>query len=418
MTTLMLLVAVVVCCFLYLGLILWKANTYWEVRGVKHFKPWPLVGNLARALKFNRHVSFFYDEIYKAFPTERMVGMYEFLTPTLIIRDPTLVENVLVREFSTYPDHGPLFFEPSSISYESIFTITGIRWRALRNKLLTSFSTGKMKAIFPDIVRSCQSVVDSDPKRLHKDMLHEFAVKSFLNSMFGTNILPEGEEELMAKSKEVFQGKPQRIIQQIMLTFFPKLGDFLNMKFMPKTLDNYFRNLLNTLVEQRASANIKRDDYAKVLCDMNKMGKMDVYNRENKRIDETFDVTNDLVLAQAFMFFFAGLDTTVLVMLHTALELSLAKSCQEKARQEVRSVLKKYGGYSWEAVRDMKYLDQCIQGKRFATLETATIIAHILDNFELHPSPELKFPLKYEPNALFHSPISNDEISIILKRIM
>ncbi|XP_014288222.1 cytochrome P450 6B1 [Halyomorpha halys] len=497
MLTMVLLVAAAIGWTLYFGLVLWKANIYWKVRGVNHFKPWPFVGNLARAFLFNRHISFFYDEIYKAFPKDRMVGMYEFLTPTLILRDPALVENVLVKEFSTYPDHGPLFFEPNSISYESVFTISGSRWRGLRNKLLTSFSTGKMKVIFPEMVQCCQRLVDSDPRKLHKDLLHDFAVKSFMSSMFGTKILPEGEEELIAKTKEVFQGKPERIVQQIMLTFFPKLADFLNLKFMPKSLDIYFRDLLNTLIEQRELSNSKREDYAQVLCDLKKMGKMNVYNRENNRVDETFEVTNDMVLAQAFMFFFAGLDSTVLLMLHTAFELSLAKDCQEKARQEVRSVLKKYGGYSWEAVREMKYLDQCIQetlrihpslqfiirmsdrdteiggvkikkdtriiiplhsiqmdpthfpnpdlfdperfneplsskfihlpfsegprvclGKRFAIMETATIMAHILDNFELHPSPETKLPFKYEPNAIFHTPISNDEISVILKRIM
>lgn len=158
----------------------------------------------------------------------------------------------------------------------------------VRNKLLTSFSTGKMKIIFPEIVRSCQTLVDSNPKMLHKDMLHEFAVESFMTSMFGTKILPEGKEELIEKSIEVFHGRPLRIIQQIMLTFFPKLGDFLNLKFMPKSLDNYFRDLLNTVVEQRESTNSQREDYTQVLCDLKKMGKLNVFNRENNKIEETF----------------------------------------------------------------------------------------------------------------------------------
>nr|WLK66391.1 cytochrome P450 [Eocanthecona furcellata] len=496
MSTLALLAAAAVCIFLYFGVILWKANNYWKVRGVKHFKPWPLVGNLARALLFKRHISFYYDEVYRAFPKERMVGMYEFLTPTLVLRDPQLIENVLVKEFSTYPDHGPLFFEPGSISYQSVFSITGIRWRALRNKLVTTFSSGKMKFIYPEIVQSCQRLVDGHPERLDKDTIHVFAVKSFMNSMFGTKVLPGGEEELITKTKEVFQGKPQRLIQQILLIFFPKLADFFNLTFMSKSLDIYFRELLNTLVEQRESTNGQREDYAQILCEMKKMGKMNIYNKENNKIDETFDVTNDMVLAQAFMFFFAGLDTNVLLMLHTAFELSLAKHCQEKARQEVRRVLKKHGGYSWEAVKDMKYLEQCIQetlrihpslqfifrmnnrdteiggvkikkdtriviplhslqmdpghfpdphvfdperfneplsskftylpfsegprvclGKRFTIIETITFFAHILDNFELHLSPDTVLPLRYNPNALFHAPVTDKEISVILKRI-
>ena len=61
-----------------------------------------------------------------------MVGLYEFMTPTLVLKDPELVEQVLIREFSTYPDHGPFLFEPSSVLYESVFNMSGERWRALR----------------------------------------------------------------------------------------------------------------------------------------------------------------------------------------------------------------------------------------------------------------------------------------------
>lgn len=74
------------------------------------------------------------------------------------------------------------------------------------------------------------------------------------------------------------------------------------------------------------------------------------------------DVTNDLAIAQAFMFFFAGMDATSLLMLYTAANLAQSKKCQAKAREEIKTVLQKYGGYSWEAVRDMKYLDSCVQG--------------------------------------------------------
>lgn len=76
-------------------------------------------------------------------------------------------------------------------------------------------------------------------------------------------------------------------------------------------------------------------------------------------------MTNEIALAQAFMFFFAGLDTVSLLILHLAFEFSKSKYCQDKARQEVRSVLKRFEGYSWEAVREMKYLEQCILGRYY-----------------------------------------------------
>lgn len=71
-------------------------------------------------------------QVYNAFPGERMVGMYEFMTPSLVLRDTELIEQVLVKDFSTYPDHGPFLMEPKSILFESVFAMSGIRWRAIR----------------------------------------------------------------------------------------------------------------------------------------------------------------------------------------------------------------------------------------------------------------------------------------------
>ncbi|CAH1395599.1 unnamed protein product [Nezara viridula] len=352
-----------ICGLLYFFISVWSAMIYWKVRGVKHLAPWPIVGNLGALLRLDKHVSYYYDKIYHAFPNERMIGMYEFMTPTLVLRDPELIEQVLVREFSTFPDHGPLLIEDDSLISESVFALTGsgAKWRAVRNKLLTTFTTGKMRAIFPELVASCQALVDKRPKTLIKEDFTAFAVESFMNSMFGTAILPAGKEELVLNCKTVFEGSRYRMFQQYGLTYFTKLSQFFNMTFMANELHNYFSSLMHTLLNQRSELDCGRNDYAQVLVDMKRLKKMVIFSRENSRENQEFDITDDLVIAQAFMFFFAGLDTTTLVMLHLAFDLSQAKDCQETARQEVRNVLKKYGGYSWDSVRDMKYLDACIQ---------------------------------------------------------
>nr|XP_024219728.1 cytochrome P450 6B4-like [Halyomorpha halys] len=118
--------------FMYFFLNVYWAMNYWKVRGVKHFKPWPIIGNMARVLKLEHHLAYYYDEVYNAFPGEKMVGMYEFMTPSLVLRDIELIEQVLIKDFSTYPDHGPFLMEPKSILFESVFAMSGIRWRAIR----------------------------------------------------------------------------------------------------------------------------------------------------------------------------------------------------------------------------------------------------------------------------------------------
>nr|UYG55597.1 cytochrome P450 6K1 [Arma chinensis] len=346
----------------YFLLSVWKSMTYWKVRGVKHIPPWPIVGNLGELLKLDKHVTYFYDKIYRAFPNERMVGMYEFMTPTMVLRDPEVIEQVLVRKFSSFPDHGPFLIEDDNLIAESVFGLrgSGAKWRAVRNKLLSAFTSGKMRSIIPELVQSCQEFVDKCPKTIVKEDFTVFAIESFMKTMFGTAVLPAGKAELVDNCKTIFEGRKYIMFQQLALTYFPKLSQFFNMTFMSNELHMYFASIMYTLLEQRARVDCGRSDYAQILVDLKREKKMTIFSRDNSRKNEEFDITDILVISQAFMFLFAGLDTTTLVMLHLAFDLSQNKDCQETVRQEVKTILKKYNGCTFECVRDMKYLDACI----------------------------------------------------------
>lgn len=67
--------------------------------------------------------------------------------------------------------------------------------------------------------------------------------------------------------------------------------------------------------------------------------------------------------AQAFLFFIAGYETTSSTMTFCLYELSKRQDIQDKARQEIIKVLKKYDGkISYESIKEMQYLERVILG--------------------------------------------------------
>lgn len=157
-----------------------------------------------------------------------------------------------------------------------------------RNKLLITFTTGKMRSVFPSLSESCLQLLNSNPKTLEREMLSDLAIKTFMESMFGTKILKSAETEIYTKARKIFEPTWWRYTQQTLLTYFPKIADFLHLTFMPKHLDNYFRSIMDTILNQRENSMKERNDYAQVLVQMREQKKLNIYNRENKKVEETF----------------------------------------------------------------------------------------------------------------------------------
>jgi cytochrome P450 len=70
--------------------------------------------------------------------------------------------------------------------------------------------------------------------------------------------------------------------------------------------------------------------------------------------------------AQAFVFFVGGFETSSTTMTFCMYELSLHPDIQERLREEIDVVLKKYNGkITYEAIQEMEYLDKVVAGEVF-----------------------------------------------------
>jgi hypothetical protein len=77
------------------------------------------------------------------------VGIFSFDKPSLLIRDPELVKNILVKDFQNFMDRiisveGK--FEP--VFGKGLPLLKGQIWRHLRTNLTTVFTSSKMKMMF------------------------------------------------------------------------------------------------------------------------------------------------------------------------------------------------------------------------------------------------------------------------------
>lgn len=67
-------------------------------------------------------------------------------------QDPELIKKILVKDFDTFVDRG-IHMDPEDPLSQHLFRLRGVKWRGLRTKLSPTFTSGKLKMMFPFVIQ-------------------------------------------------------------------------------------------------------------------------------------------------------------------------------------------------------------------------------------------------------------------------
>jgi len=126
----------------------------WEKLNVPYVKPILLFGNFLNVALGNDHPLEFYNKIYFEFADRRYGGLFQMRTPYLMVRDPEIINDVLIKDFSSFSDRGLYTdFETNPLA-NNMFSMENPQWKTIRNKLTPAFTSGKLKAMY-DQIKEC-----------------------------------------------------------------------------------------------------------------------------------------------------------------------------------------------------------------------------------------------------------------------
>ncbi|KAF0755429.1 putative cytochrome P450 6a13 isoform X2 [Aphis craccivora] len=140
----------------------YSTSTYdkWKKANLPHTRPVPLFGNLFRMVLGFDSENETYDKIYKQFPDKKICGFYQMRTPYLMIRDSELINNVLIKDFAHFTDHG-FEMDPSvNILGSSLFFTNGQKWKIMRQKMSPGFTSGKLKLMHSQIKECSKDMIN------------------------------------------------------------------------------------------------------------------------------------------------------------------------------------------------------------------------------------------------------------------
>ncbi|KAF2897404.1 hypothetical protein ILUMI_08768 [Ignelater luminosus] len=350
---------------------------YWERRDVYAPKPTIPFGNAKDLLLQRVTIGIDIKNVYDDIKSKRKkFGGYYFLgKPIFIPVDLDLVKVMLTKDFMHFTNHMNTVDEETDPLTGHLFSLKDSKWRNLRSKLTPTFTSGKMKMMFPTLLDCSDNLVtlvdryieEKEPIDI-KDVAARFTTDIISSCAFGIecNSLKNANCEFRENGRKIFDITTWEGLVRLMTVTVPDLLVYLKIKTFRKDTTDFFMNIVKQTVNYRETNNIIRKDFMHLLIQLrnnvkiqeNDVGELKDINRSNNNAPS---LTLNELTAQAFVFFVAGFETSSTTTTFCLYELAENPNLQNQAREEINSVLEKHDGkLTYDGTMKLVYLDKCI----------------------------------------------------------
>lgn len=333
---------------------------YFEKLGVPHEEAWIIIGNMGSVLMRKKSFSQLLKEYYKKFEGERYFGFYNFMSPTIIIRDPELIREIGIKHFDNFTDHQSFVLEDVDKMFSrNVFQLRGEKWRSTRSILSPTFTGSKMRGMFNLVNQTATSFndcltsntnLDSDVDM--KDVFGRYATDVIATAAFGVDVnsLQNRNNDFYIIGRDAVNFDGWKTLLFFLNKTVPFIIRTLQLRLFPQKIENFFRELIESNIKDRKKRNIVRPDMLQLMMQSNDDSK-------------TTKLSIDDMTSLAFGFFFGGFDTTSSTICFAAHEIANNPEIQKKLAEEIRDsydkILDENTGY--DVVRDLCYLDAVVR---------------------------------------------------------
>lgn len=385
---------------LFLALLYWYSVYPFSVLqrcGIRHPKPIPFFGNmmLFRNGFFDAH-----RDLINQYG--RVCGYYLGRRPVVVVADPDMLRQVMVKEFQKFPNRMKLRAATKPMT-ESVLMLRNERWKRVRSILTPSFSAAKMKEMVPLINTATETLLNNLKSYAESGEsfdIHRcfgcFTMDVIASVAFGTQVDSQNDPDdpFVHHASKFFSFSFFRPIMFVFMAF-PFLIRPLISIIPNKSRDEmngFFISCIQKIIKQRDELppNQRRRDFLQLMLDVRSskecvsLEHFDVVNHTDeqaeaqpqvaeeatngpgrsgdapRRTQQKRMMTEDEIVGQAFLFLLAGYETSSNTLAFACYLLAINPDCQEKLQREVDDFYTRHGSADYTNVQELKYLDMVV----------------------------------------------------------
>ncbi|XP_050680908.1 cytochrome P450 6a2-like [Leptidea sinapis] len=380
------LLTIVLCLLLLLTVFHYTTNgrKHWLHRKVPYREPCPIFGNFGATLTMRRSYTSMLQYFYECYKDEKYVGIFQARRPTLFLVDLDIVKSVLSTEFQYFSDRISVSTDTKREPLlRNLANMSGAEWKTMRHIVTPTFSSAKMKAMFPliaECAKGLKNVLQLESKEDVNvpNLMNRFTTDVIGSCAFGVDpgSLKNPQSPFLIMSQKMFKTDRTTILKRYCRAFFPRLFKFLNLRTYSTDVEIFFTDIINQVLTTRRTTGVQRHDFLQLMLNVQKT-------------EKEFNMTDALITSNSFIFMLAGLETSATTLSFCLYELAKDPLLQNKLRVEVLECLERYNGLNYEAIIAMRL-----------------VLQSVLETLRLHPPTPLTSRLCTQPCTLAGTDLS------------
>lgn len=328
---------------------------YWKNKNVPYAKPLPVVGNFLKGFTMRSSMGDLFMDLYQKTDAP-FLGIYLEDKPALLIRDPKILQQMLIKDFQYFHNRtvtSNIGSDPWG-SY-NLFSLTNPEWRLVRYKMAPIFSSLKLNNMFRIVEQCCSMWIVYTKTKIASnsiidisDLCQRLVAEQISSAVFGIegSVFAEESPKMLQKAKAFFDwNNISTAFQMRACVLFPNIAKRFRLNFHNVEVTSYLHTLFLQIRKERMLSKESRGDLIDIIL----------------KVSNSSALKEDMVIAQVINFFGAGFETTSSTMSFFFYSIAKNPTIQEKLRKEINEVLPK-SNIAFKDLQKLKYLEQCIKG--------------------------------------------------------
>lgn len=301
------------------------------------------------------------NELYKKYPEAPALVTGNGLKIAIVLKNPDDIQHVLQGDFNNFNHRGIDVNSDVDQLADNVLFMNGMRWKLMRQKLTPIFTSAKLRNMYYIMNKSAQDFIVylKDENNLKKEntfnTLSTFCAAAITASIFGVGHNTTMESPFLEMARKAFEPTFISNLKFALASVTPKLFQLFKIQLFQE-FEDFFIGSMKHILKLRKESKVKTHDFADLCIGIQKSGTL-----KDPTTGLELKPTDELMSAQAFFFYTAGVEPSATSMFFTLYELAKHPEILEKVQKEVDDIFYQTNGQiSHDDIMKMEYLDRVI----------------------------------------------------------